>query len=301
MENCDNEQKFDKHDFEMADVVEWNPWWGCKHVSAGCYHCIAYGLIRRNRKAFNEPLRKVKDTNNKKLKDTELDWQYKTGTVFRTCTLSDFFIDSADYIRKEVWQIIHERPECLFVINTRRPERIMECLPYNWGEGWFNVLINAAVENEYTLHKRLPDLLNAKQYNLFHIGIALSPMIEEMDIRDYLKTGIIEHVELSGERYRGADGLARQLRLSWVQDIGDQCEEYGVPFEFISTGTRPTTLNGMTLNVWNRDQEALADFYNYSRLIQDDLVFQWRINKEMLETIKMEKIAAQLRGIINNS
>lgn len=295
------EIKLELSDFNPADEVEWNPWWGCRHVSTGCYHCIAYGLIRRNTKEFNTPLERIKNKKYPKLKKEELHYKYDAGTIFRTCTLSDFFIDSADYIRKEVWQIIKERPECLFVINTRRTERIPECLPNNWEEGWNNVLINAAIEDKRALQKRIPELLDARLYNVKHLGIALSPLIEQVDLRPYLNNDIIEHVELSGERYKGADGLARTLRLSWVEDIGNQCEEMQVPFQFISTGTRPTTLTGITLSVWNRDQKALADFYNYSRLITDDIIFQWRINGDLLDRLRLGKIAEQIRKLKDNS
>lgn len=296
-----DEETFDPHVFEMADEVEWNPWWGCSHISTGCYHCIAYGLIRRNKKDFYEPIACIKDKARPKAKKYELDYKYGAGTVFRTCTLSDFFVDKADYIRKEVWDIIKERQECLFVINTRRPERIRECLPLDWGDGLYNVLINVAIEDNYSLNRRLPQLLDAKQYNIHHLGIALSPLIEYVDIRPYLEPGIIEHVELFGERYSGEESQARPLKLSWAKEIGEHCEEYNVPFQFVSTGARPMTLKGATLNIWNRDQKALAEFYNYSKLIQDDIVFQWRINSELLDDIKRQRLIKQLQEMANNS
>ena len=291
----EDEVTFDKNDFDMADEVIWNPWWGCAQVSTGCSQCMAYGILRRNKKEFELPIQTEKD----KIRKEELDWIYPAGTVFRTCTLSDFFINRGDYMRKELWPMMKERSDCLFVINTRRPERIPECLPSDWGTGYKNVLINIAVESISTLDKRMNDFRRAMEYSLPHVGIALSPLLEHVNLEPYISDGKIEHVELYGEKYCGEQYRVRELRLDWVKDIGEQCERHSVPFQFMATGTRLTTLNGMTIRVWSRDQQPLAEFYNYSKLIWDDIVFQWKINRELLEGIRRANITGQLQKIMS--
>ena len=52
----------------------------------------------------------------------------KPGLVY-LCFYSDFLIEEADEWRNEVWKMIHERRDCLFLFLTKRIERFMECVP----------------------------------------------------------------------------------------------------------------------------------------------------------------------------
>ena len=55
------------------------------------------------------------------------------------CSWSDFFHPEADPWRPEAWEIIQATPWLFYQILTKRPERIWEALPPNWGKGWPNV------------------------------------------------------------------------------------------------------------------------------------------------------------------
>ena len=52
---------------------------------------------------------------------------------------SDFFLAEADEWRSEVWKIIKQRSDVLFFLLTKRPERVEQHLPPDWGKGWENV------------------------------------------------------------------------------------------------------------------------------------------------------------------
>ena len=128
----------------------WNPWQGCHKVSAGCENCymerekLRYGqdphVVKRSaRQTFNLPLR--------------LD----SGRVF-TCSWSDFFIAEADEWRPEAWEIIRRTPHLIYQILTKRPERIAQCLPPDWGDGWKNVWGGVTVEAPDYYH-RIEELL----------------------------------------------------------------------------------------------------------------------------------------------
>jgi len=54
---------------------------------------------------------------------------------------SDFFLEEADEWRKEVWEIIKKRPDLKFWLQTKRAERVEECLPKDWGNGYPNVRV----------------------------------------------------------------------------------------------------------------------------------------------------------------
>lgn len=121
--------------------LTWNPWHGCKKVSPGCKFCYMY----RDKARYNQnPVivqRSRQETFNSPLK-----WR-EPGFVF-TCSWSDFFIDEADKWRQNAWDIIRRTPHLIYQILTKRPERIKQCLPPDWGDGWQNVWLGTSVENQ---------------------------------------------------------------------------------------------------------------------------------------------------------
>ena len=72
------------------------------------------------------------------------------GTKFLvfTCSWSDFFIEDADPWRPEAWEVIRRCPNLVYQILTKRPERISEHLPADWGRGYANVWLGVSVENQ---------------------------------------------------------------------------------------------------------------------------------------------------------
>ena len=72
---------------------------------------------------------------------------------------SDFFLEEADAWRDEAWQIMWQRRDVKFFLLTKRPERVAEHLPYNWGDGWDNIFFNVTAENQRRADERIPILL----------------------------------------------------------------------------------------------------------------------------------------------
>jgi protein gp37 len=56
-----------------------------------------------------------------------------------TCSISDFFHAKADQWRPHAWQIIRACDHLVWLILTKRPERIAKGLPADWGDGYPNV------------------------------------------------------------------------------------------------------------------------------------------------------------------
>lgn len=53
----------------------------------------------------------------------------------------------ADAWRENAWLMIQRRSDLHFFMITKRPERIVQCLPDDWGDGYENVTICCTMEN----------------------------------------------------------------------------------------------------------------------------------------------------------
>lgn len=107
----------------------------------------------------------------------------------------------ADGWRPEAWRIIKQRPDVVFFLLTKRPERVRSCLPPDWNDGWENVFFNVTCENQEMADERIPLLL---ELPFKHKGIMAAPFIGEVSIAGHLASGQIEQVIAGGENYDGS-------------------------------------------------------------------------------------------------
>ncbi|MDO4327596.1 MAG: DUF5131 family protein [bacterium] len=207
----------------------WNPWHGCHKISPGCLNCYVYrrdaefgkdsGIVTKTA-AFDLPLRRNRQKEYKLKPDNE--------PVY-TCMTSDFFIKEADAWRTDIWNMIKMRQDMDFVIITKRIHRFPECIPDDWGEGYNNVTIICTCEDQARADSRLPIFLSLP---IQHRKVIHEPMLEPIDIRNYLKTGQIEQVICGGESGENA----RICDFAWVLNSWRQCVEANVSFHFKQTG-----------------------------------------------------------------
>lgn len=137
----------------------------------------------------------------------------------------------ADGWRPEAWRIIKQRPDVVFFLLTKRPERVRSCLPPDWNDGWENVFFNVTCENQEMADERIPLLL---ELPFKHKGIMAAPFIGEVSIAGHLASGQIEQVIAGGENYDGS----RPCLFDWVKKLHAECVAADVTFCFIETGTR---------------------------------------------------------------
>lgn len=177
----------------------------------GCLHCYMY---RRDESIGKDPSI-VQKTENfdlpvKILRSGKYKGRYKIpfGSHIWTCFSSDFFHADADEWREDAWDMIHERSDCSFFMITKRPERIADHLPKNWGYGWEHVTIAVTCENQEMADKRLPVYLSLP---LFHHSVMIEPMLTAVDLQPYIKEyrssdggPMIKHVSVGGESGPGA-------------------------------------------------------------------------------------------------
>ena len=212
-------------------MATWNPWHGCRKVSPGCLNCCVYrrdaefgkdsSFIART-SSFDLPVKR----NRKGIYKLQPD----EGAVY-TCMTSDFFVEEADEWRPEAWKMIRERDDLHFVIITKRIHRFQVGLPKDLEEGYDNVTICCTCENQNMADYRLPIFLNLP---IRHRTIIHEPMLEWIEIRRYLATGLIEQVTCGGE----SGPEARICDYAWILEIMQQCVEYDIPFWFKQTGAK---------------------------------------------------------------
>lgn len=218
----------------------WNIARGCTKVDADCKFCYMYrqslnakrykpDQVVRTKTVFNLPLR------------------IKEPSKIFTSSLTDFFHKDIDAYRAEAWEIIRKCPQHTFQILTKRPERILECLPEDWGDGYNNVWLGTSVGSPKSLHRaeKLTKVPAKVRY------LSIEPLWQRFDkvglynrLKPYstseqkrLETQI-HWVIVGGEsgnengkyRYRPCD-------LDWIEDIVDTCKMAGTKVFVKQLGT----------------------------------------------------------------
>ena len=164
-----------------------------------------------------EDKKKIDPTEVRKGSDFRKPLTFKKPELIFTCSMSDFFIEDADQWRPEAWEIIKDTPQHTWLILTKRPERIKDCLPPDWGDGYPNVWLGVSVENNKNLH-RLSTLAEIPCKLRF---ISAEPLLETIEFTQEIdgKTPIdaFEWIILGGEsgddygKYR-----YRECREKWI-------------------------------------------------------------------------------------
>lgn len=245
----------------------WNPWMGCDKVSEECAYCYIYYQLRRlglkawgdvaeTKTTWNKPLNWELQLSNTtqvgKDRHCKTCGSYSKGTFCRrcgdkpymrmfTCSLSDFFHAKADKWRPRAWQIIKDTPHVVYLILTKRPERIAKHLPADWGEnGYSNVWLGTSIGSNKRVHRA--DVLRKVPAAVRFLSC--EPLLE--DIADKLDLTGIQWVIAGGESGEGEEYLydpkkrwqdepakgRRTMKLEWAYRLYMKASDAGIPFFF---------------------------------------------------------------------
>jgi protein gp37 len=222
----------EKTGIEWASAT-WNPWQGCKMVSPGCAKCYMfrdkrrYGqdpsvVVRSATATFNAPLRWWKNWQDGRRDKNAV----APGSRIFTCSWSDWFIVNADNWRDEAWRIVRDTP-FVYMILTKRAERIADHLPADWGAGYPNVWLMVTCEDQKRANERWRHLA---QVPAAVRGISYEPGLERINWMEMIEhAGVLTKPDwiISGGE---SDPDPRPFDLEWARATQRFCERFGVAY-----------------------------------------------------------------------
>lgn len=242
-----------KSNIQWTDAT-WNIARGCTKVDEDCKFCYMYRdsfdgtrynprEVVRTKTVFNLPL---------KLKEP--------SKIF-TSSLTDVFHESIDEYRDEMWDIIRKCPQHTFQILTKRPERIKDHLPKDWGNGWNNVWLGTSVGSGKSLN-RIRDLIELKGIAKV-LFLSLEPLHDAVDLTEYYfpwrlirsvseenRTRLIDLIDwvIVGGESGHETGLYRYrpCKLKWIESIVFACKISKKPVFIKQMGTYLSKELGMS-------------------------------------------------------
>jgi protein gp37 len=243
----------------MADnsIIAWtnhtlNPWMGCMKVSDGCKHCYADTLVtnRMGLKLWGPASTTTRQVTSNAIWRKPITWNREAAlrdeeTFVFCASLCDVFEDHpiAEATRPRLWDLIRSTPSLTWQLLTKRPERIAQCLPADWGEGWPHVWLGTSIE-DMRVAERADALRTVPAVVRF---ISYEPALGPLD--DLALDGIdwVIYGGESGPGYRPHD-------LAWPRVMRDRCDALGVAFFFKQSAAARTEmgirLDGELIRLW---------------------------------------------------
>ncbi len=223
--------------------IEWthhtfNPWWGCTKISPACKHCYAEAWAKRvGSKVWGARAarRFFGDTHWQQPLTWNADARTQ-GIRYRVfcASMADVFEDRSilDTWRTRLWDLIIATPSLDWLLLTKRPERIADCVP--WKSDWpKNVWLGTTAESQEWAELRVPHLLKIPAAVRF---LSCEPLLGAVDLAHWLRprgdSSRIDWVIAGGE----SGGKARPTHPGWVRSLRDQCASAGVAFHFKQWG-----------------------------------------------------------------
>ncbi|MHB0922652.1 MAG: DUF5131 family protein [Bellilinea sp.] len=256
----------DRSKIEWCDAT-WNVLSGCTKISAGCKNCYAAELHDRRHAAYLRgaklPEQYAKPFSEIQLHPERLEmplhWK-KPRKIFVNSTSDLFHEDVPDKFIGRIWSRMLECPNHIFIVLTKRADRMCKVVNQLTDEGTRkglrpadNIWLMVSVENQEAADLRIPYLLRT---NATVRGVSGEPLLGPVDLEKHLikrswfrpLTGPInptlsspltgdDKLMLNWVIVGGESGPnARPMHPDWARSLRDQCQAAGVPFFFKQWG-----------------------------------------------------------------
>lgn len=253
----------------MATAIEWtnetwNPITGCSRISPGCDHCYMFALYPRLRGMRVPGYQDAPDVVKLLPERLELPLSWSKPRHIFVNSMSDMFHRDVpdDFILRmfEVMQAAGAKNGHIFQVLTKRPGRAVawwKSYKHHFPQGWPECIwLGTSVESQKYAHRitvlaRIPALVRF---------VSVEPLLERVDLQEWLLKGQVQWVIVGGESGRNA----RQMEITWVQALKDQCREAHVPL-FVKQLGRIWALNagakdtkGGDADEWPQDLKVRA-------------------------------------------
>jgi protein gp37 len=173
----------------------------------------------------------------------------KTPKRIFICSMGDLFHDDVPfYTIHEIWDIIKRFPQHIFMVLTKRPNRMLDCLDLIYRKErfgaalgfWDHVYIGATVESDKQKW-RIRILQKIPASRRF---VSVEPMLSSVDLSPWLDK--INWVICGAETGPGK----RPMQIEWAMDLQRQCADAGIPFFFKKDSSGNHELCGRIFEEW---------------------------------------------------
>lgn len=186
----------------------WNVAVGCTKVDEDCKYCYMYRdsmnetrynprEVRRTKTVFNLPLR------------------IKEPSKIFVSSLTDWAHPAIDKYRNDMFEVMRKRPDHIYQLLTKRPERLPKILPTDWGEGWDNVWLGTSIGSNDSIHRAnvladIPAKIRFVSFEPLHGRINPEAVIP----LDWVIVGGESGNETGKYRYR-------PCKIEWIEELID--------------------------------------------------------------------------------
>lgn len=213
---------------------------GCKQVSPGCLNCYAmrdpharpfWGLTDRQTRA--DAYWKAPHLWNRKALASEAPTRVFAGSY---CDVFEAHV-TVDRERARLWPLMKATRGLRWLLLTKRPERIVECLPEDFWESsvWGHVWLGTSVEDQQRADERLLALSEVPGRTF----VSVEPLLGPIDPAVLLTGGGVQWVICGGE----SGPERRRMDPEWAAEIQDFCVGHRIPFFYKQDGgPKPDTI-----------------------------------------------------------
>lgn len=213
---------------------------GCVHAGPECLRCYAEEEANRHEDAWGNVWGPARNTSRKILSDAywhePLNWEKKAALAgVRERVFCGSMCDVAEdhptthQERTKLFPLVEATPHMDWLLLTKRPENFLPYFREAWGEqAWpGNVWAGTSTGLQESLEKRYPEIIRVPTPVTF---LSLEPLIGRVNLRPVFEQfGPVKWVIVGGESDRSHKRPARPLQLSWIEEIIQTCQDFGVP------------------------------------------------------------------------
>lgn len=233
-----------------------NAWIGCTKVNEACKFCYAESHDKRFYKESHWGPNTNRQMTSKKYWNQPKNWNKAAGLAnvklrIFCSSLADVFEDhpQVEEARENLFTLIKETPNLIWMLLTKRPENIEKMIPWTWskqhGNGVpENVRFGVSIGNQKQFDEMWP-VMEAAMYRLgAPYFLSMEPLLGAVDFalfdNSIMEPGgsmgrsrhLPSYIIVGGE----SGNKARPMHPEWVDKIKNQCLLFDIKFHFKQWG-----------------------------------------------------------------